>query len=426
MAKNIVASHSCDKFFDTLVQRICDEKFCPGAPACCQRKPMAAKCTRLLARRLVLEMSFGDACATFFYARNCRHAQNTDSTNKTHEFMTPTTLNSRCFSRAWQAVIALLFFVAINAQAAPVAEDVVRRVAQNYIANHIANFGNWNGGLIAEIESVELVRYKNTPVAYSVAVRPSGYLLVAYDDDFSPVLLYSDRGSFLPSRVAEFGSAESWIIPETHAVKANIASRRSELKSMLQDGAVEQTKLNSKSWQAWVHFDKSVAEFSKAANEQRKSGVVSGSATAGPFLTTAWDQGESLAPFTYNLYTPMDPGSGNKLGCLGTVTGCVATATAQIMRYWSWPDSGQGSSRYTWQPKSGASAVELSANYARVYDWASMPDSLTSTSLSAQIDAVARLMRDVGVSAEMRYGCAADGSGASAAKAASSLASFFK
>lgn len=345
--------------------------------------------------------------------------------------MTPTTLNSRCFSRAWQALIALLLFVASNAQAAPVAEDVVRRVAQNYIANHIANFGNWNGGLMAEIESVELVRYENTAVAYSVAVRPSGYLLVAYDDDFSPVLLYSDRGTFVPSRVADFGSAESWIIPETHAVKARIASRRSELKSMLQESAVEQTKLDSKSWQAWVHFDKTVAEFSTLAVERKKAGNVGAFATIGPLLTTTWNQGEEQAPFTYKALTPTDPGFDLNYGCLRNQTGCVATATAQVMRYWSWPEVGTGSHSYAWYPQSGASpngGVPLTASFAHAYDWSSMPDNLTASATVGQINAIAGLMRDIGVAVDMEYGCKGyGGSGSSTEFAATyALPTYFK
>ena len=31
-----------------------------------------------------------------------------------------------------------------------------------------------------------------------------------------------------------------------------------------------------------------------------------------------------------------------------TVTGCVATAAAQIMKYWNFPPTGQGSTSYSW------------------------------------------------------------------------------
>ena len=66
LQKIFAVSYSCDKFFDTPVQRICGEEFYLGAPACRQRKTMATKCTRSRVRRLVLEMSFGQRLHNIF------------------------------------------------------------------------------------------------------------------------------------------------------------------------------------------------------------------------------------------------------------------------------------------------------------------------------------------------------------------------
>ena len=49
-----------------------------------------------------------------------------------------------------------------------------------------------------------------------------------------------------------------------------------------------------------------------------------------PLITSSWDQ----SPY----YNALCPG--------GSVTGCVATAMAQIMRYWQHPSSGTGSHTY--------------------------------------------------------------------------------
>ncbi len=61
------------------------------------------------------------------------------------------------------------------------------------------------------------------------------------------------------------------------------------------------------------------------------------------------------------------------------LVGCVATAGAQIMRYWCWPPND--------------------------YDWVNMPDAVTTTSPVAQQEAVAELCHDVGVAVDMDYGC---------------------
>src|SRR5690349_18305233 len=80
--------------------------------------------------------------------------------------------------------------------AAPVPEATALRVARNLITHHLAVFGSWNGWDRAEIESIGLVVHQDLPVAYNVKVSPSGHLLLAYDDDLSPVILYSDQSEF--------------------------------------------------------------------------------------------------------------------------------------------------------------------------------------------------------------------------------------
>ena len=107
--------------------------------------------------------------------------------------------------------------------------------------------------------------------------------------------------------------------------------------------------------------------------------VVSGGTVyekVGPLLQTTWSQGNG-----YNDLVPY-------LGCTGdqnsngyALTGCVATATAQIMRYWEYPSS---------------------------YDWDIMPDIIgIYDASSAGTLEVAQLMSDVGEAVNMSYGCGA-------------------
>lgn len=124
-----------------------------------------------------------------------------------------------------------------------------------------------------------------------------------------------------------------------------------------------------------------------------------------------WDQG---AP--YNNKTPILNGS-------HTATGCVATAIAQIMRYWQYPDVGKGSRSYTWETGNKT----LSMNFSQVrFDWANMPFIHTDTWTSAQDDAVATLMQSVGYAMDMDYNLAsAGGSGAVTAYATERLINYF-
>jgi hypothetical protein len=104
-----------------------------------------------------------------------------------------------------------------------------------------------------------------------------------------------------------------------------------------------------------------------------------------PLVSTTWNQG-----CYYNDSCPSDA-SGQ---CGQVYTGCYATAMAQIMKYHSWPNTGTGSSSY-----SAGSYGTLSVDYGSAsYDWASMPNNVTSSSSE-----VAKIMYHAGVVNEMIY-----------------------
>ena len=116
-----------------------------------------------------------------------------------------------------------------------------------------------------------------------------------------------------------------------------------------------------------------------------------------PLLTTQWNQ---LAP--YNNYCPTYGTSGGSV--LRSLTGCVATAAAQVMNYHQWPPVGQGSHSYDCLVN-GVTPVRLSADFSRsVYRWDLMSDTYDENSSEESCDAVARLMSDVGIALDMAYG----------------------
>jgi hypothetical protein len=96
-------------------------------------------------------------------------------------------------------------------------------------------------------------------------------------------------------------------------------------------------------------------------------------------LTTDWHQNDP-----YNQDCPAPPG-GDDCTAAHCVVGCVATAGAQVMRYWCWPPYGVG------------------IPYSDFYDWRNMPDSVTSGSPSAERSAVAELSHEIGEAVGMGY-----------------------
>lgn len=129
-------------------------------------------------------------------------------------------------------------------------------------------------------------------------------------------------------------------------------------------------------------------------------------------LATRWDQGDP-----YNMYCPFD----SNRYCR-TVVGCVATAMAQIMKYWNYPAFGQDSHSYTYHGNT------YSANFgSTTYHWQLMPTFLHEASLEYQRKSVGMLSYHCGVAVEMMYGCSSiGGSGAYSYMVIGAMRDFFK
>ncbi|MGE0918344.1 C10 family peptidase [Trichlorobacter lovleyi] len=301
------------------------------------------------------------------------------------------------------AVFLFLFSVS-TVFAAPVSEVMVRRVAQSFLRHQVKQFGPWVHDFKPTVSKIQLVEYEGEPIAYNVSVKPSGYLLIPYHDEFTPVVLFSYGSSFEPSRVTQPDSVESWILPEMNTTHKNRQKFQEQIKS--DKNLVSETTQVSKSWK--FYGDDTVA--STVSSSDTRSNVEYTTSQVAPLLTTTWNQ----APY-YNNLTPA--GTGAVGTCDHTVTGCVATAWSQILRYWQWPDKGVGSNSYAWN------GTTLSADFSQsVYDWGNMPSALSSSSSSTQVNAVAKLMSDVGIAVNMNYGCGTSYGGVSP----STLQNYFK
>ena len=83
------------------------------------------------------------------------------------------------------------------------------------------------------------------------------------------------------------------------------------------------------------------------------------------------------------------------------VTGCVATAVAQVMYYHRWPAQGKGQESYTVKFDNTVRSADFTKSH---YDWDNMlPDYNRRNVTTKQEDAVALLMNDVGIATNMQY-----------------------
>ena len=181
-----------------------------------------------------------------------------------------------------------------------------------------------------------------------------GFVVMAADDRVEPILGYSLTGTFVTDDMPD--NVRGWLQGYDDEIQAAIDHRLSA---------------SSETAQKWHDLENGV-------RAPRAVTVVA------PLIQTRWGQGSP-----YNNYCPS-----------GCVTGCVATAMAQVMRYWNYPTRGIGSHDYQY-----GSYGHISADFgATTYDWANMTNSYSSSSTEVQRQAVAKLMSHCGVSVEMQYG----------------------
>lgn len=140
----------------------------------------------------------------------------------------------------------------------------------------------------------------------------------------------------------------------------------------------------------WLDAVEETMENTENQVASSRANRVSVTGSVAPLLKTKWDQ--------ETPYNNSCTHNGMKL-----LTGCVATAMAQVMNYYQYPDRGIGSHSYTVN-YSDWGTVTYSSNFEEhIYDWGNMLDSYTSGYSDKQASAVALLMRDCGISTNMTY-----------------------
>lgn len=204
-----------------------------------------------------------------------------------------------------------------------------------------------------------------------------GFVLIAADDVAYPVLGYN------------FGS--QW--PTTAGAKAggSIEPLCAQLTDYLDDLS---TQIEGAS-----HTIGSTVEWQQLASPNAPL-LAAAIDSVGPLIETQWSQGQY-----YNAMCPA-----NTSGPDGhALTGCVATAMAQIVRYWEYPVHGRGT--HSFSDNSNGTEGTFSADFENAtYDYAHMPIRLSSTNSATEVNAVAQLMYHCGVACDMKYGASASGS----------------
>ncbi len=267
-----------------------------------------------------------------------------------------------CFSVVSIVVLLVATVVSNPAGAGVVPEKTARQAGAYFLA---AQFGTKSINaktvdLVYTIQNTEL----NVPAIYFYNTPLGGYVMVAGVDSFDPIIGYSDEGQFDPTNIPP-----AMLYFLNGYVQPIVAMQNSKAEAVPQ-----------------------IQELWDQLLEERLPYF--GSAKAITRLTTSkWDQS-----YPYNNMAPMLQGE-------RCVTGCVATAMAQIMYYWKYPKRGKGTKSYS-VSYVGVQEANFGQSYYR-YDL--MNDYMSNTTDQDSIDAVALLNYHCGVAVSMDYGTAPTG-----------------
>lgn len=267
-------------------------------------------------------------------------------------------------------ILALLLGIT-TLQAKPVDVAKAQRLGLNFVQHKDLLAKN----AVNDLDLVYTFRAANGMATAYVFNFSGGFVAVSADDCYRPVLAYSNEGNF------DFDTAPD-----------GLKYMLGELSSDIERCVAEDVPMTSDIVCQWKNL-----ETFGILHPDRSTPVVD------VLVQTRWDQGSP-----YNMYAPN-----------GCPTGCVATAMAQLMKYWEWPVQGTGEHSYQWNGQT------LSANFGETtYDWANMLNVYGTGAIAPENkEAVAVLMSHCGISVDMMY--EPDGSGAFSVDVPGAISSYF-
>ncbi len=238
--------------------------------------------------------------------------------------------------------------------AAPVSPNLAKKVAYSFLSTRadLQGFDFTSVNLLHTEQAVSINDDNNQEVLNCFYIMTMGnkFVIVSADNIVQPVLAYAVGTTIDLQNIPE--SVQKWL---------------DGYKGQIRDAIVYQATPTQQTNTEWALYSTG-----NNLGNSRQSAIVP------PLMNTTWSQ----SPY----YNAMCPG--------GSVTGCVATAMAQVMKFWNYPATGTGFHSYNHDTYG-----TLSANFGNTsYQWSSMPNNVTSSN-----SAVATLMYHCGVSVDMSY-----------------------
>jgi hypothetical protein len=262
-------------------------------------------------------------------------------------------------------LLTLIIAMSLHLIGNPVDENTAKHLAQNF----------WKENNIKGVKGDKVFKKKMGDARF-VNVAPQcgysefyifnnedgkGFVIIAADDCVIPILGYSYDNNFATENLPP--NLKGWLDGYAEQIRMAVEMR------------VTATEEIRAEWDCLRHG---------------KNLPIKSETSIDPLVTTHWNQN-----YPYNIQCPVDPNATGQANGHAWA-GCVATAMAQIMKFWAYPEHGIGSHSYVPErhPEYGTQYADFSST---TYQWSSMPNNNSNS-------AVAELLKHCGVSVEMNYG----------------------
>jgi hypothetical protein len=298
--------------------------------------------------------------------------------------------SGRRVSRPGVVFAALILATALSASwpaalAAPVTSKQAAAAVTGWLSLDRTPLGETSGTSVQRVET--FTDQAGNPLYYIAYLDPSGFVIVAADDLVEPIIGFAVTGQFDPSANNPLGALVS------NDLAGRVACAR-------QPGSVSPDPNAVQAQAKWQQL--SPANGGPVISPK---GLISVSdVRVAPLTQTTWDQQTAAAVGTtacYNYYTP-PYGDGNPANY---PAGCVATAMAQLMRYYQFPSVGVGATGFSVYSDGSPRTYYLHGGDGAggPYVWGNMPLVPPTGPTLAQCQAIGALVADAGATVNMRY-----------------------
>lgn len=284
---------------------------------------------------------------------------------------------------AWARTLALAGLL-VGAACGTFGAEVTGEQAQSAACRWVSRGGTLGCSFRSSADEVR-THQENGAKFHVVRLSGGGFVVMSADTRLEPVLAFSSAADLPP------GSPLLALLEKD--VAARLSCLAKEQKPMLLAKAASSNEAQTPEERKWAEL----LERPRLMAAQGTTGMeIVSDIRVEPMLKSRWSQEDyrnygwkSEDDYCYNYYTP------EHAPC-----GCVATAGAQIMRYFEWPKQAIGTTSYTCTYNGASRTLQLSGT---AYRWGDMPLVPAEGVTLAQRQAIGRLTADIGIACGMSY-----------------------